>query len=331
MTEPRVSFVVIGLDEAPHLPAVFRSIRDQRPGEGASEIIYVDSGSLDGSAEIAREAGVDLLLEIDRSTANAARARNTGLKRARGQFVQFVDGDTEIESGWLAAGLVALEAQPELAGVQGNLREARPDANLYHAVCELDWRSPPGAADFVGGNSLYVRSAILGEGGFDERMGVGEEPELGFRMRVAGHRFAHLDVPMACHDLDLRGIGDYWRRGRASGLACAWVALATGGATRGYWHERLRTTFAHAIWQTVPLLGAIAVAPFQLTAAIGLAVLPGAGLVVLALRKARAKQREMPSLRTGLAVAYGFHSYLFKIPGAVGALVGLGRGPGSLR
>jgi len=329
MTEPRVSFVVIGLDEAPRLPAVFRAIRDQGLGEGASEIIYVDSGSQDGSSEIAGTAGVDVLLEIDRTTANAARARNTGLHRAQGHFVQFVDGDTEIEPGWLAAGMAALEAQPDLAGVDGNIREARPDASLYHAVCELDWRVPAGAADFVGGNALYVRSAILGEGGFDERMVVGEEPELGFRMRAAGHRFAHLDVPMACHDLDLRGIRDYWRRGRANGIACALVVLATGGAARGYWHERLRATFAHAIWQTLPLSVAIALAPFQPAAAAGLAALPAAGLVVLALRKARTVQREGAPLRTRLAVAYAFHCYLCKIPGALGAIAGLRRGLGA--
>lgn len=331
MTEPRVSFVVIGLNEARHLPAAFAAIRDQQLEAGASEIIYVDSGSADGSAEIAREAGVDVLLEIDRATANAARGRNAGLKRARGQFVQFVDGDTQIEPGWLASGLAALEAQPALAGVQGHLREARPDANLYHAVCELDWRLPSGPADFVGGNALYLCSAILGAGGFDERMSVGEEPELGFRMRAAGHRFAHLDVPMACHDLDLHGLADYWRRGRAAGLACAWVAIATGGSTRGYWHDRLRTTLAHATWQAVPLLGALALAPFHLTAAVGLATLPAVALGVLALRKGRAKQREIASLRTGLAIAYGLHSYLFKIPSALGALAGLRSGLGSPR
>lgn len=322
MTEPRVSFVVIGLDEAARLGDALASLTAQGLPRHEVEILYVDSGSRDGSPEIAARAGVDAVLHIERAGASAARARNAGLARARGALVQFVDGDTCIAPGWVAAGSAALAADPELAGVEGSLVEARPAANLYHAVCELDWPAGEGTVDFVGGNALYRREAIAAAGGFDERMRVGEEPELGFRLRRAGFGFRRLDHPMAVHDLDLRGLGDYWTRGRKSGLACGWVALATGGATRGYWSERVRATLVHAAWQVLPVAAGVAALPASPRLAAVLVAAPLLALALLGARKARRIARGR-GVGLGRALAYGLHAYLYKIPSAVGVLQAL--------
>ena len=71
-----------------------------------SAIVYVDSGSNDGSVELARELGADVI-ELDmRVPFTAARARNAGFRRLREispdlEYVQFVDGDCELIAGWL--------------------------------------------------------------------------------------------------------------------------------------------------------------------------------------------------------------------------------------
>jgi len=317
-----VSFVVIGLDEAEHLAASIASLAEQGLSREAIEILYVDSGSRDGSPDVARRAGVDEVLAIDGATASAARARNEGLARARGEFVQFVDGDTRLARGWVAHALGALASDASLAGVEGALVELRPEANVYHSVCELDWPAGEGEVDFVGGNSLYRRAAIARAGGFDERLRVGEEPELGFRMRRAGQRFRRLDHPMAHHDLGLRGLRDYATRGRKSGLACGLVARATGGLRAGYWSARLRTTLLHAAWLTAPLaLGLLALARGDARGGLAIAAVL-ALLGVLAVRKA-ARIRGARGIGWPRALAYGLHSYLFKLPSAVGVLQAL--------
>ena len=73
---------------------------------GAWTVVYVDSGSTDGSVGLARSMGVEVV-ELDMSRPfSAARARNAGFERLSEidpgvRFVQFLDGDCEVADGWL--------------------------------------------------------------------------------------------------------------------------------------------------------------------------------------------------------------------------------------
>jgi glycosyltransferase involved in cell wall biosynthesis len=90
-----VAVVIIGRNEGKRLKkSIVSSTADNR------EVVYVDSGSTDGSVELAKSLGVDVV-ELDPSTPfTAARGRNAGFRylREKGMafsFVQFVDGDDE--------------------------------------------------------------------------------------------------------------------------------------------------------------------------------------------------------------------------------------------
>src|SRR6516165_10398035 len=71
----------------------------------AATVVYVDSGSKDGSAQLARDEGQVEVIELDGSSPfTAARTRNAGFKRLRElvpnvAYVQFLDGDREIARG----------------------------------------------------------------------------------------------------------------------------------------------------------------------------------------------------------------------------------------
>ncbi len=316
--KPLLSFVVIGLDEAAHLAESIESLSAQGFDRQEIEILYVDSESSDGSPEVARQAGVDRVLTIPRASANAARARNAGLALVRAPFVQFVDGDTRIEPGWARAGLAVLEADEHLVGVEGSLREKDPDSSFYNAVCELDWPSQAGEIDYVGGNGLYRVAPIAEVGGFDPKMRVGEEPELGVRLRARGWKMRHLDVPMARHDLELFSLKEYLLRSYTGGKACALVVGATGGMRRGYWSERMRRTLALAFVLSAPLVLALPLLPFSPQGALGLACLSGLTFLLLAARKTR--MEHLIGSRKGITLAYGLHSYVSKIPAALGML-----------
>jgi len=314
----QVSFVVIGLNEARHLAGSIGSCAQQGWNRDEIEIIYVDSGSTDRSVEIAQEVGADRILHLASADANAARARNLGLAEVRSEFVQFVDGDTSLEPLWVKDAVAALRADPQLAGAEGDLHEANPAANVYHAICALDWPSSPGEVPYVSGNSLYRVAAISQAGGFDPRMNVGEEPELGARLRQGKWRFTHLDRIMAHHDLDMNGFGDWLRRCYKSGLACAMVVRATGGRGRGFWHERLTRTLTQAAILIAPLPIAIVLLPLSpasslLALALGCVLIGG-----LALRQARSLSRGGLPMHT--RIAFGLHTYLGKIPASAGIL-----------
>src|SRR3954471_704047 len=96
-----IGVVAIGRNEGDRLRACLASaLRD------CAHVIYVDSGSTDGSVELARELGAQVV-ELDLSIPfTAARARNAGFEKLISiapevEFVQFVDGDCEIVEGWI--------------------------------------------------------------------------------------------------------------------------------------------------------------------------------------------------------------------------------------
>src|SRR4051794_41818612 len=87
-------------------------------------VVYVDSASTDGSVELARATGAEVV-RLDMSLPFcAARARNEGFERlvqaAPGlKFVQFVDGDCEVVAGWIERAAAELSARTDVAGGGG--------------------------------------------------------------------------------------------------------------------------------------------------------------------------------------------------------------------
>src|SRR3954469_18582295 len=96
-----VGVIAIGRNEGERLRLCLQSV----VGRGMP-VVYVDSGSTDGSLELARTLGAEVA-ELDLSTPfSAARARNAGFERLSAyalnvKYVQFVDGDCEVVAGWI--------------------------------------------------------------------------------------------------------------------------------------------------------------------------------------------------------------------------------------
>src|SRR5947208_651959 len=123
-----IGVVVIGRNEGERLRLCLRALDGHR-----AATVYVDSGSSDGSTDLARSLGADVI-ELDHDTPfTAARARNAGFDRLTDlypevEFVQFVDGDCELAAGWLEAAIDMLRTRPKTAVVFGRLRERHPEA-----------------------------------------------------------------------------------------------------------------------------------------------------------------------------------------------------------
>jgi glycosyltransferase involved in cell wall biosynthesis len=158
--------VAIGRNEGERLRRCLQSL-DSR----ARPTVYVDSGSTDGSPELARSLGAEVV-SLDLSVPfTAARARNTGFDYLLGKFpsveyVQFVDGDCEVDSGWLPAAMTVLETDPKIVVVCGRRRERRPEASVYNLLCDVEWDTPIGEAIACGGDALMRVNAFKAVGGF---------------------------------------------------------------------------------------------------------------------------------------------------------------------
>lgn len=230
----QVSVVVIGRNEGSRLVRCMKSVMSAGPVEGGLDLVYVDSGSTDGSAGTARAAGWRVIeLRAERMT--AALGRNAGWLNSLSPWILFLDGDTILQPGFLQAALAAAQSDESIAAVWGHRRELHPTVNAYHRVLDLDWVYPTGDSQFCGGDALFRRSALQQAGGFDESLIAGEEPELCSRLRAAGWRIQHIDQPMTLHDLAIGRWAQYWRRASRAGYAYAQMAWRTRRGSVRLW------------------------------------------------------------------------------------------------
>ena len=265
-----VGGVVIGRDEGARLIACLDAL-------AASEIVpdrvvYVDSGSTDGSPEAARARGAEVVVLGADVPFTAARARNAGLSALREgpsapAYVQFVDGDCALRPGWIGAARAFLDANPRAAVAAGRLRERFPEASAYNRLCDREWEAPAGRAKACGGIALMRMAALEAVGGFDPGLVAGEEPELCLRLGRAGWEVWRLDAEMGLHDAAMTRFGQFWARMRRSGHAYAEAAAMHGaGPERLGVHGRDSALFWGLALPAATLAGAALAGPWALAA-----------------------------------------------------------------
>jgi GT2 family glycosyltransferase len=235
----RVGLVVIGRNEGERLRRCLRSLAGQ-----GGRAVYVDSGSSDGSAALARGMGV-AVVELDPSRPfTAARGRNAGfaalMEGAAPDHVQFLDGDCELVAGWTAEAAAALDADPSLGIVTGWRTEIEPDRNLFHALAELEWRGPAGDISSCGGDMMVRAGAFRMAGGFDAGIIASEDEEFCLRMAArTGLRVRRLPRAMTRHDIRMNRWGDWWRRALRSGHGFVDLGAFPGHFRRERWRARV--------------------------------------------------------------------------------------------
>jgi len=313
-TLPRLSIVIIGRNEGERLERCI-STAQAIQGWTPAEILYVDSGSTDGSLELAARLGATVLA-LPPGPFTAAKARNFGWTRAVGDLILFLDGDTILLEDFPLAALAKLREDPTNAAAWGHRREVCPCLSLYVRVLDLDWVYAPGETLFFGGDVLVRREALEAVGGFDETLIAGEEPEMCRRMRSLGWHIQHIDVPMTMHDLAITRFSQYWRRSQRAGFAFAAVSARFRGSAEPFWSdEASRNKQRGLFWMISPILAAVLSVVLMSVWPLGLWFL---FLMVMAGRTAW-HYRWKPAPWTTLML-YGLHSHLQQIPIYTGQL-----------
>ena len=218
----KAAVVVIGRNEGERLKRCLASILSQHQGP----VVYVDSGSSDGSVEHAQSVGVEVV-DLDMTQPfTMARGRNAGLNYLIDhypacEFVQFVDGDCEVAAGWIDQGLQFLKQHPKYAGVCGNRNERYPQATLYNQLIAMEWQGSAGDVVACGGDAIYRIGSFRQVGQFNEAMIAGEEADLCLRLRYQGWHLMRLDSPMTIHDANMQRFAQWWCRSVRCGHAYA--------------------------------------------------------------------------------------------------------------
>lgn len=237
-------------------------------------VVYVDSGSVDGSPTAVRALGINVLELDPHKPFSAARARNEGwrylsdLYKNNLQFVQFVDGDCELADGWLAKARDCLQRNPSVAGVTGRLREKHPEVSIYNRLCDAEWDRPAGDIDAFGGIVLLRADALQEVNGYNAELVAGEEPELSHRLRAAGYRLCRLPIEMASHDAAMTKFGQWLTRSVRNGFGGAFLItiLKEGSVDRRIWQRRLLSAWLWALVIPISILIATVTQPWAMAA-----------------------------------------------------------------
>ncbi|MFN3168336.1 MAG: glycosyltransferase [Phycisphaeraceae bacterium] len=316
-TNAQVGVVAIGRNEGERLKRCLAAAVAQ-----AAHVVYVDSGSTDGSVAFARSLGVEVV-ELDLSTPfTAARARNAGFNRLIDTapdtaFVQFIDGDCELVDGYIVKALAAFENKDRLAVVSGRRRERHRDATLFNRLCDMEWDTPIGAVNACHGDATIRRCAFEDVGGFDQTMIAGEEPEMCVRLRAKGWTLERIDCEMTLHDAAMDRVSQWWTRMVRAGHAYAEGADKHGGPPEFHNVKQVRSAITWGI-----ALPAFAIA-FVLVGIVQPWVLTGFWIIVLAsfaMLFKIALYRRRKGDRWFDALFYAYMTLKGKLPTALGVL-----------
>jgi glycosyltransferase involved in cell wall biosynthesis len=178
-----VSVVIPARDCAETLGDTLRALAGQR-GCAPLEVIVVDNGSADATADVARAAGATVLHE---PRPGPSAARNAGLAEARGDVVAHVDADTIPTSRWLA-GMARAFADPAVVLVAGRNVSYPPQtaperyiaaSGLIEADRAVTREQFPFAPSM---NMGVLRQAALDVDGWAEDLLTGEDVDFSYRV-----------------------------------------------------------------------------------------------------------------------------------------------------
>jgi glycosyltransferase involved in cell wall biosynthesis len=194
-----LSFIVPAYNEELELPLTIAAIRKAAAKAHLPyEIIVVDDGSIDATAQIAADAAARVVA-INRR--HIAAARNAGARVARGDILFFVDADTQIQPTHAVDAIAALNA-----GYSGGSARIRPGGAIplwgriaIKFFCVVYFANNLGAGAFL----FTTRKNFHAVGGFDEQFFVGEEIYFSQALKKLG-RFKILPEPIVTSGRKLR-------------------------------------------------------------------------------------------------------------------------------
>jgi lipopolysaccharide/colanic/teichoic acid biosynthesis glycosyltransferase/glycosyltransferase involved in cell wall biosynthesis len=194
------------------LAACLHALANQDVPRDCYEIIVVDDGSTDRTADIARRAGART---VTQEHAGAAAARNRGAVLARGELLLFTDADCEPVPGWIRA-LTAPFANPEVAGAKGTYltRQTGVVPRFTQLEYEDRYDRMRGAAriDFIDTYSAaYRRDVFFANQGFDPSFWFVEDQEFSFRLAEKGYVLVFAPEAQVYHQHNAT-LAQYFRR-----------------------------------------------------------------------------------------------------------------------
>ena len=219
MDKFEISIVVIGKNEILHIRKCLQAVIDAVVGMDA-EIVYVDSGSTDGTVKAACEYDITVLQLRPEQPPSPAAGRYIGTLHTQHKFILFIDGDALVSRAWLLKALEYIAIHPETGAVGGPIRILRESVDgkiVRQVLIGLD-------QDFVEVNTLsgpiglYRRQALDEAGHWNPYLRAQEEWELDERVQKAGFNLVKLSTLSGDHFVPIARILSEFLRLRKRGF-----------------------------------------------------------------------------------------------------------------
>ena len=190
---PRVRAVIAAYGCGEHLERTLAAWERSREGAGiaAETAVMLPAGdpALTLVARAAPGLGVRVLEVTAGEVATPGANRNRGAAGAQTEFLLFLDGDVELDAGFVARAIAYLESRPEVGGFGGRIEERHwRDGAAVGGVTDLFGVGAGGEVPYLAPVWLCRRLAFEEAGRFDPRLPSEEDFELGLRLRARGWR-----------------------------------------------------------------------------------------------------------------------------------------------
>lgn len=196
---PLFSVVMPAYDTAATVEDAIRSVLEQT--EPSFELLVVDDGSRDDTADRAARSGDDRVRVVRQANRGAAAARNEGIRLSTGRLVAFVDSDDLWLPGYLAGMRRLFEADPEVGLLYTDAWVLDPASLRVATESAMHWQRPPGTPgsseafleqlldrNFVYSATVVPRAVFERLGPFDESLRAAIDYEMWLRIVASGYR-----------------------------------------------------------------------------------------------------------------------------------------------
>ena len=291
-----MTVVVAAYNSAKTIERCLQAIHNAKVLYSSCELIVVDDGSSDTTADLAA-VFTDQLIRLKQNAGRSA-ARNAGIRQARGEIIVCIDADVIIPPDALAVIAGFFTSHSDVTALTGMLSAEESDPGFFSQYKNLYmnyiFRSLPSRVDFLYGSIMAIRreSVVL----FDEDLEYGEDTELGQRLSRQGKKIAFVPNLAVTHLKSYSGrsiarndfrIPYHWAR----------LFLQVGGWKGIFSRPR---GFAHAPrWQ----LAGVAMVPALIAVSIFSFAIPAGGWLILA------------GLILWMSVNAGFFNYMLQARG----------------
>jgi len=214
---PAVSIIIVNWNGKSYLPACLGSLAALDYPQDKLEVIVVDNASTDGSQEYIKDACPEVrIIQLDKNH-GFCRPNNVGAKAAAGEYLVFLNNDTEVTPGWLRAlvkpaledaEVVSVASRMLYADHRGTVNTAGGKITIIGGGFYRGYGDKDGVkydeAGYTGfgcaAGVLVRRDFFIDAGGFDEDyFAACEEHDLGWRAWLYGHKVAYAPAAIMYH------------------------------------------------------------------------------------------------------------------------------------